>query len=533
LRVKWSIVCALSLSFGPPIHSGLGAVAYPTARFTDPDRVKKLEAAFPEIDKIFEEYAGVKRLPGLVWGLVIDDELRHVGVAGVRDEEAKAPMTEATVFRIASMTKSFTALAILKLRDEGKLSLEDPVTRWIPELSRSTLPTRDSAPIKIRNLLSQSGGFPEDNPWADQRLGISEANLTRWLGQGLPFSTAPDTRYEYSNSGFAVLGLIVTRVAGMPYQKYIRDQLLTKLGMTASTFQYSRLPRSERATGYRLVPQGGYQEEAPLPQGGFDSAGGLATTAHDLGRYIAFHLAAWPPRDALDDGPVRRSSVREMAHFWTPNTLTSHHADSVSQVTAASYGYGLRVFSDCRFERLVRHDGGLPGYGSSMQWLPEYGVGIFAMTNLTYGAPADAINRAWDALIRTGGLKRRELPPSRALEEMGGPIFSLWTRWDDEAARRISAANLFLDEPVEQRRRVIDKLKEEVGGCSNTPGATVAENWLRGQFNIRCAHGVVGAFFTLSPTEPPRVQYLTFRKLESEAQRLGAPTGAPAGVTCD
>jgi CubicO group peptidase (beta-lactamase class C family) len=82
-----------------------------------------------------------------------------------RDRASTAPVTSNTAFRIASMMKSFTALAVLKLRDEGKLSLEDPVAKWIAEFARMELPTRDTPPLRIRQLLSHSAGFPEDNPW--------------------------------------------------------------------------------------------------------------------------------------------------------------------------------------------------------------------------------------------------------------------------------------------------------------------------------------------------------------------------------
>ena len=98
----------------------------------------------PEIDRIFRDYLSEQKIPGMVWGVVIDGRLAHVGTAGVRDRPANAPVMPDTVFRIASMTKSFTILAILKLRDEGKLSLEDPVSKWIPEFGRLELPTRDS-----------------------------------------------------------------------------------------------------------------------------------------------------------------------------------------------------------------------------------------------------------------------------------------------------------------------------------------------------------------------------------------------------
>jgi len=128
--------------------------AYPPPRFTDPQRVKKLEAAMPEVDRILRSYATEKKIPGMVWGVVIDGRLAHTGTFGVRDRTSNAPVTAGTAFRIASMTKSFTALAILKLRDEGKLSLEDPVAKWIPEFARMELPTRDTPPLRLRQLLS-------------------------------------------------------------------------------------------------------------------------------------------------------------------------------------------------------------------------------------------------------------------------------------------------------------------------------------------------------------------------------------------
>jgi hypothetical protein len=110
-------------------------------------------------------------------------------------------------------------------------------------------------------------------------------------------------------------------------------------------------------------------------------------------------------------------------------------------------------------------------------------------------------------------------------------IWSLWREWNDSEAKQIAAMNLFLDAPVEERQAEIRKLKEEVGECGSA-GPVTPENWLRGQFNLQCAKGTVGVFFTLSPTEPPAVQHLAFQKLSSPGERMGAPTGAPAGVMC-
>jgi CubicO group peptidase (beta-lactamase class C family) len=501
------------------------------AQFSDQERATKLASAYPAIDEEFRAYASAKHIPGLVWGVVIDGSLSHTGSVGVRDLATQAPLTPTTAFRIASMTKSFTALAILKLRDEGKLSLDDPVTKWIPEFARSHLPTGDSAPIRVRQLLSHSAGFPEDNPWGDQQLADSDADLTHMLELGFPFSTPPGTRYEYSNLAFGLLGRIIAKASGMPYERYIEVHLLAPLNMRDSTLRFERVPTSRRAVGYRLLPDGTYREEAPLPQGAFGSMGGLITTSEDLGRYVAFHLNAWPPRDGADAGPVRRSSVREMAQLMTPANLTVTDRGGELKGSATGYAFGLGVRSDCRFEHIVGHGGGLPGFGSYMQWLPDHGVGMFAMATLTYSGPSEPISRAWDVLLKTGALKRRELPPSQPLLEMRAHILKLWDHWDEDDVKQMAAMNFAIDFPSAQRRAEMEKLKQSVGSCE-AAGPVLPENWLRGQFSMHCEHGAVAAFYTLAPTTPPRVQHLSFHKLDSDSTRIGAPTGAPAGVSC-
>jgi hypothetical protein len=110
-------------------------------------------------------------------------------------------------------------------------------------------------------------------------------------------------------------------------------------------------------------------------------------------------------------------------------------------------------------------------------------------------------------------------------------ILSLWKRWDDAEAKGIAAVNFFLDAPSAERQAEIRALKNQVGECTNA-GPVVPENWMRGQFNLTCAKGTVGVFFTLAPTNPPGVQHLSFQKLASPSVRMGAPTGAPAGVSC-
>ncbi|MBI4875280.1 MAG: beta-lactamase family protein [Acidobacteria bacterium] len=482
-----------------------GAQKAPVPRFTDPERRAKLAAAFPAIEKAFENFRERRGIPGLSYGIVIDGETVAMKSFGVRERKTQDPVTPDTVFRIASMTKSFTALAILKLRDDGKLSLDDPVSKWIPEFARLELPTRDTAPIRVRQLITHGAGLPEDNPWGDRQLGVSDETLTRWLRQGLPFSTPPDTAFEYANYGFALAGRVVAKASGMPYREYVEKRILAPLGMRASSLEPAAVPADVRATGYRRAGSE-YSEEPSLPHGAFGAMGGMLTSTRDLGRYVAYQLSAFPARDDDDKGPVRRGSLREMQRVWRSNPF---RVSRPLQVTAGGYGYGLSVSEDCRYNHIVGHGGGLPGFGSFMKWLPEYGAGIFAMANLTYASPAPAIDEAFEILRATGALKPRELPPSESLLATRDAIVRLWQRWDDADASALAADNLFLDTPAAERRQAIEKMKAEVGAC-RPEGGIEPENWLRGRFSLACERGAVEVAFTLAPTMPPKVQSLRF-----------------------
>src|SRR5260221_564078 len=201
-----------------------------------------LETAYAGVDHRFTEFAIQQHVPGAAWGVIVDGQLAHTGVHGLRDIPSKSPVTADTVFRIASMTKSFTAMAIVKLRDEGKLALDDPAEKYVPEMKTLSYPTSDSPRISIRHLLSHSTGFPEDNPWGDQQLADSDEQLSRMLRGGVPFANAPGIAYEYSNYGFAILGRIVANVSGMTYSDYVSANILKPLAMTSTTLDPSSVP---------------------------------------------------------------------------------------------------------------------------------------------------------------------------------------------------------------------------------------------------------------------------------------------------
>jgi CubicO group peptidase (beta-lactamase class C family) len=481
-------------------------------RFTDPDRRTKLARAFPEIDRLFADFAATNHVPGAAWGIVIDGELAHSGAFGYRDTETKAQVNADTVFRIASMTKSFTAMAILSLRDEGKLSLDDPAERFVPELKGLRYPTDDSPRITVRHLLSHSEGFPEDNPWGDQQLKVTREQMLKMISAGIPFSNAPGVAYEYSNYGFAILGEIVSRASGRPYNEYLAEKILRPLGMTATTMDPGKVPTDRLAHGYRWEDER-WKDEPLLRDGAFGPMGGMLTSIRELSRYVAAHLAAWPPRDGADGVPIRRASLREMqqvARFGGASTLRD--SSGATQLSASGYGYGLRVSQDCTFRHVVTHSGGLPGFGSQMRWLPDYGVGVIAFGNLTYAGWANPVTAAFDLLAKTGALQPREIQPSPALLDAQKNVTQLVSAWDDRLADSIAAENLFLDQSRDRRRAQVEELRGKVGWCRPSPERfDIVENALRGQWSITCDRGRLLASVTLAPTTPPKVQYLNVR----------------------
>jgi CubicO group peptidase (beta-lactamase class C family) len=478
--------------------------ALPPAQFADPQRAEKLARAFPELERIAQRWREERRAPGLAWGIVIDGALASSGSAGFRDLERKLPVDADTVFRIASMTKSFTALAILMLRDEGKLELDAPVARYVPELASLAPSTRDSGPITVRHLLTHTAGFPEDNAWGDRQLAIPDAEMSRWLAAGIPFSTATASAYEYSNYGFAILGRVIANVARMQYTDFMNQRVLAPLGMTSSFWDANDVQPSRLAVGYR-DEDGKQLRETPLGHGAFGPMGGLFTSSRDLARWVAWMLAAYPPRDDPERPPALRRSVREMQQGAGFPQLSAHRsAGAPMEASAGVYAFGLRTARTCALGTQSGHSGGLPGFGSNMIWLPEYGVGLFAMSNLTYASPGAMLRRMLDALALTGGLAPRRPEPSPALREIGHRVAHLVDDWDDGLARELAADNLFLDESLARRRAAIAALRAALGSCETEP--MEAENALRGRFRMQCERGWLDVNLTLAPTRPPRVQ---------------------------
>ena len=483
--------------------------SYMPAVFTDPDRLQKIKTAFAVIDSIYKKHATDNHFPAIAFGLVVDGQLIYKNSYGYTDVEKKIPATSSSLFRIASMSKSFTCMAILKLRDEGKLNLDDPAYLYIPELKNLKYPTADAPPITIRHLMTHGAGFPEDNPWGDRQLADNDKDLVDFIGKQISFSNPPGIAYEYSNLGFALQGKIITKVSGMRYQDYIKKNILEPLGMKTTTYEYGDVAADKLAHGYRWLNEK-WNEEVLLhdtKDGSWGAMGAMISSIDEFANYIAFHMSAWPPNNAKDDGPIKRSSVREMHHPWRWNTFNPAYTfpDGRTCAITAAYCYGLGWVKDCDGKTYISHSGGLPGFGSQWRIMPDYGIGVVAFGNRTY-APMGGVNlRVLDTLIKIAGLQPRQLLPSKILEKRKNELLKILPDWNNAAQSGIFAENFFPDYPIDSLKKQAKDLYTKAGKIILIKGMK-PENQLRGSFIIEGEKINMEIYFTLSPENPALIQ---------------------------
>ena len=484
--------------------------------FTDNNRLQRIQVVLPVIDSLFRNYAIQHHYPAIAYGLVVDGQLVHSGAFGYTNVAQKALATTQSLFRIASMTKSFTAMAILKLRDEGKLQLDEPAYKYIPELKQLHYLTTDASPVTIRQLLTHAAGFPEDNPWGDRQLQDSDADLIALINKGVSFSNAPGVAYEYSNLGFTLLGHIVSKVSGMPYEAYITENILQPLGMNHTVWEYTKVPPQQLAHGYRWLNEQ-WVAQPMLHDGAFGAMGGLITSIEDFGKYMALHQSAYPPSNNKDAGPVKRSSLREMQHPWNISALSPAYTFPGGRVCPAvsAYCYGLRWMMDCDNRVYVGHTGGLPGFGSNWQILPEYGIGVMSFANLTYAGTSTINLQVLDTLITLAQLKPRQLPPSSILQQRRDELMKVLPDWNNAANSNIFAENFFMDYPLDSLKKEAKGIFADAGSIIKV-GDVIPQNNLRGTFIIEGEKRNIEVTFTLTPENPPLIQEYHIKEVEKK-----------------
>ena len=464
---------------------------------------------FAPVDDLFAELYAGGIAPGLSYAVIADGRLAHWGGLGGLTVAGPRPGPD-SVFRIASMTKSFTAAVLLALRDEGALGLDDPVARWVPELADLKPATADSPVLTVRDLLTMSAGLPTDDAWGDRQLPLSPAGFDSLLRAGFRFAWPPGTTFEYSNLGFAILGRVIAAAGGRDYRSAVERRVLDPLGLRATGFEAGAFPAADLAVGHRRLDDAW----APLPfagHGEFAAMGGLFSTLRDLARWIGEFTDAVPPRDdPAGDHLLSRATRREMqqVHRLMAPAAADDPGDGSRGATAAGYGLGLFVELDERFGAIVGHPGGLPGFGSGMCWHPASGLGVVALANATYAAMHDAADRALRIVLAAR-------PPDAAValwpetEAARAGVVRLLERWDADLAARLFAENVAMDESLERRRAQIAALSERLGPLRPDPSAPLEMSspaavtwWMRGE------HGRLKVQVELTPQQPPLIQTL-------------------------
>ena len=369
---------------------------------------RSLTDVLAQVDELVDAFVAAEPVPGVAYGVIVDGELVHTrGVGTVKVGTETTPDAD-TVFRIASMTKSFTAATVLLLRDEGRLQLDDPAAMHVPELQGQRPPVADAPSITIRRLLSMSAGFPGDDPWGDRQQDLDRDAFSEFLEGGQSFAFMPGTAFEYSNLGYAILGRIITNVTGQEYRDVVRSRVLEPLGMTSTGYEAAAFPAERLATGYARRDDA-FVEEPFAGYGAFASMGGLFSTVRDLARWVDGFARAFAPRGE-DEHPLSRASRLEMQQVqrMIDPELTWTSVAELPTVVAMGYGFGTFVRSDMELGTVVAHSGGYPGFGSHMRWHPASGVGVVVLGNRTY-FPALKIG---DQMLRALGSRRGCPDPS-------------------------------------------------------------------------------------------------------------------------
>jgi CubicO group peptidase (beta-lactamase class C family) len=510
---------AASPSPAPTLIAHFAESSGAAAKFVDPQRKEKILAAVPQLERHFGELATKAKYPGLVVGLVVDGEMVWWKGYGVRDVDSKQPVDADTVFRLASLTKSFTGMAVLQLRDEGKLSLDDPAQKYLPELAGLVYPTRDAPPITLRMLLTHMGGLPHDPPvpvFGGERTPTDEEVLKSLQGLRLDFT--PNMEPAYSNLGFQLAGMVVARVSGMPYRDYMMSHVLGPLGMTSTGFDPDE---SRVASGY-VWDRGNLTHPKRIPLGA-NPAGGLFSTLRDLARYASFELSAWPPRDDRDDGPLRRSSLREAQQMstWWGLHVSPRALGEAQRATADGYGFGWGHQETCAFDKVVWHNGGLgDGYHSLLVMLPDRGVAIVALVNSDDQELEGGAMEGLRMLDASSAIANRVLQPSPDLLAARDQLLALTLKWDDGLSAR-----LFVPEVASALPRIHDhfeKDKTEVGACH--VASTKVGDSLHMQWEMACDHGTQRFFMGLTSDGKRIVDMEHFNHVPPDARLAAAAT---------
>jgi CubicO group peptidase (beta-lactamase class C family) len=327
---------------------------------------REVEAALALLEAHLEVARQDLRIPGLSAAVVLDQDMLWSRGFGLADHAREIPATPQTLYRVGSITKPFTAMMLMQLRDAGQLQLDDPLARYVPEFHlASHLP--DPRPATFRQVAAHVAGLPREAPldyWRTLEFPAVASVLASLPRAEMVFPSY--TEIKYSNFGYTMLGLALERIAGQPYVRYVTERILQPLGMASSGFEVPERLRPHLAAGY--APAGdGDPPVAPHPHlAGMVPVGGLYSTVEDIARFIALQFRDGPAGGTQILGG---SSLREM-----------HAPVFLDAAWQSGRGIGWALNRVAGYPA-VGHGGGIHGYTTNITFIPALKLGVAVFTN--------------------------------------------------------------------------------------------------------------------------------------------------------
>jgi CubicO group peptidase (beta-lactamase class C family) len=308
------------------------------------------------IDAIARKILQATGVPSASLAVVKDGKLAYTQAYGDAKLDPPTPATPQMAYSIGSISKQFTSAAVLMLQEEGKLSLDDRVSRWLPDLTRAK-------EVSIRQLLTMTAGYqdyaPQDYMVPDWEKPISTQQITdRWAKKPLDFE--PGTKWQYSNTNYVIAGLIVEKITGKPLFEMLRERVFTPLKMTSVLDTNLKKLPSDDPQGYFRYALGPLRPAPHEGPGWMFAAGELAMTPVDL--------AAW-------DISLMRQSVLKPASYLAMETETV-----LKNGMGTQYGLGMRVMNQ-RGHRVLEHSGEVTGFVADNIVLPDDNFAVAVLTN--------------------------------------------------------------------------------------------------------------------------------------------------------
>lgn len=317
--------------------------------------------------------------PGLAVLVVADGQPVLRKGYGIANTETGAKISPDMIFRTGSITKQFTAVAILQLVQAGKLKLDDPITKYVTDLD-----TRGQT-ITIEHLLTHTSGMPNYTA-VPKFFGVRDQKYTPRqivaLVDDQPLDFEPGSHFKYSNTGYVLLGMVIEKASGQPCPDYMAEHVFKPAGLKDTRYGANDFPTDRHAHGYE-ASQDGYKVAEPLDMSQPFAAGAIESTVDDLWRWT----------QAVSEGKLVDPKLIERA--WTPYTPSEGKS---------RYGYGWDISRerDVPGERWISHGGGINGFRSSAIFIPERKVFVVALTNAAGGVDVGQLTRklALEALGR-------------------------------------------------------------------------------------------------------------------------------------